>query len=178
MCVCVCVCVCVCLDYIIRFGTMGLKALVAAMFLPLLPTRQKGKNYMLMEYISQFYRTLVPAPLWVRYLSNPLETGAVFAVLITALYLMIKGGIIFTSLRDLYRAVIVFLQDQVSLQLAFQVLQSHLHLLLQLYGRPPSQEELGKVSPHCAICQDDFSSPLLLPCQVWVGCQSSYISKN
>lgn len=108
------VCVGVVTDYIIRFGTMGLKALVAAMFIPVLQTRKKGKYYMLLEYISQFYRTLVPAPLWVRYLSNPLETGAVFAVLITAVYLMIKGGIIFTSLRDLYRAVLLFLQDQVS----------------------------------------------------------------
>lgn len=92
---------------------MGLKALVAAMFIPVLQTRKKGKYYMLLEYISQFYRTLIPAPLWVRYLSDPREMGAVFAVLITAVYLMIKGGIIFTSLRDLYRAVILFLQDQV-----------------------------------------------------------------
>lgn len=134
-------------DYIIRFGTMALKALVAAMFLPLLPTRSKGKYYMLLEYISQFYRTLVPTPLWVRYLSNPLLTGAVFAVLITAVYLMIKGGILFTSIRGLYRAVIMFLQDQ-------------------LYGRPPSSEELEELNAHqCAICQDDFSRPLLLPCQ-------------
>lgn len=93
---------------------MALKAVVAAMFLPVLPARKKGKYYMLLEYFSQFYRTLVPAPLWVRYLSNPLLTGTVFAVLITAVYLMIKGGLIFSSLRDLYRAVIMFLQDQVS----------------------------------------------------------------
>lgn len=106
---------CTVIDYIIRFGTMALKALVAAMFLPILPTRKKGKYYMLLEYVSQLYRTLVPAPLWVRYLSNPLLTGAVFAVLITAVYLMIKGGIIFASIRDLYRALIMFLQDQVKL---------------------------------------------------------------
>lgn len=101
------------IDYIIRFGTMALKAVVAAMFLPLLPTRNKGKYYMLLEYTSQFYRTLVPTPLWVRYLSNPLLTGAVFAVLLTAVYLMIKGGILFTSVQSLYRAVIMFMQDQV-----------------------------------------------------------------
>ena len=100
-------------DYIIRFGTMALKALVAATFLPLLPTRSKGKYYMLLEYLSQFYRTLVGTPLWVRYLSNPLLTGAVFAVLITAVYLMIKGGVIFTSLKALYKAILMFLQDQV-----------------------------------------------------------------
>lgn len=83
------------------------------MFLPVMPTQKKAKYYMLLEYISQFYRTLVPAPLWVRYLSNPLLTGTVFAVLITAVYLMIKGGIVFGSLRDLYRAIIAFYKDQV-----------------------------------------------------------------
>ncbi len=92
---------------------MALKAVIAAMFLPLLPTRNKGKYYMLMEYLSQFYRTLVPTPLWVRYLSNPLLSGTVFAVLITAVYLMIKGGILFTSVRGLYKAVVIFMQDQV-----------------------------------------------------------------
>ena len=86
---------------------------MAAIFLPILPTRKKGKYYMLLEYISQFYRTLVPTPLWVRYLSNPMLSGAVFAVLITAAYLMIKGAIIFSSLRDLYQAFVMFLKDQV-----------------------------------------------------------------
>ncbi len=69
---------------------------------------------MLLEYMSQFYRCIVPAPMWVRYLSNPVSS-AVFAVLITSVYLMLKGGLIFTTIRELYRAGIMFLQDQVCL---------------------------------------------------------------
>lgn len=39
---------------------------------------------------------------------------------------------------------------------------------LQLYGRPPSPDELAAISSHqCAICQDEFTRPLLLPCQVY-----------
>ncbi|CAI8043003.1 RING finger and transmembrane domain-containing protein 2 [Geodia barretti] len=79
-------------DYIIRFGTMALKALVAGCFLIILPSRKKGKYYMLLEFISQFYRNLLPLPLWFRYLSNSHHTGAIFAIIITATYLMIKGG--------------------------------------------------------------------------------------
>lgn len=93
---------------------MALKALVAAIFVPILPTRKKSKYYMLLEYISQFYRTLVPTPLWVRYLSNPSPNGPVFAVIVTAIYLMIKGSVILTSARDLFRAVVNFIRDQVS----------------------------------------------------------------
>ena len=119
-------CVCMLTDYIIRFGTMAVKALVVTMFLRIFPTKKKGKYYMLLEYISQFYRTIVPAPMWVRYLSNPLMSGAVFAVLITSVYLMLKGGLIFASLRELYRAFVMFLQDQVSLPL----------MLRRHHGRP------------------------------------------
>jgi hypothetical protein len=102
------------LDYIIRFITMAIKSLIAAMLLSILPSRKKGKWYMLLEYVSQFYRTLAPTPLWVRYLSNQHLSGAVFAVLITATYLMIKGGVIFSSVRELYGAFINFLKDPVS----------------------------------------------------------------
>jgi len=70
---------------------------------------------MLLEYISQFYRTLVSTPPWFRYLSNSHNSGAVFAVIITAAYLMIKGGVIFARLRELYRAIINFFQDPVSI---------------------------------------------------------------
>ena len=101
-------------DYIIRFITMALKSLIAAMLFSILPSRKKGKWYMLLEYVSQFYRTLAPTPLWVRYLSNQHLSGAVFAVLITATYLMIKGGVIFSSVRELYGAFINFLKDPVS----------------------------------------------------------------
>ena len=87
---------------------MGLKALVAASPRVLLPTKRKvsvvavgyipvvtlplpqGKYYMLLEYASQMYRSLIPAPLWFRYLSNYYQTGRLFAIFITAIYLMIK----------------------------------------------------------------------------------------
>ena len=87
--------------------------MVVAMFLPILPTAKKGKYYMLLEYVSQFYRTIVPAPLWVRFLSDPSMNGTVSAVLITAVYLMIKGAVIYMSFWDLCKAVILFIKDQV-----------------------------------------------------------------
>ena len=96
---------------------MALKALVAAFFVRLLPSNKKGKYYMLLEYFSQLYRNIVPLPLWVRYLSDKKFSGIVFAVLITATYLMIKGVVIFLSLRDLYRAVISVIKEPVSYNL-------------------------------------------------------------
>ena len=69
---------------------------------------------MLLEFISQFYRNLLPLPLWFRYLSNSHHTGAIFAIIITATYLMIKGGVTLARARELYRAIIDFIQDPVS----------------------------------------------------------------
>ena len=69
---------------------------------------------MLLEYLSQFYRTLLPTPLWFGFFSNYYETDTVFAVLITAVYLMIKGAVMLARARELFRAFISFIQDQVS----------------------------------------------------------------
>lgn len=74
----------------------------------------QGKYYMLLEFISQFYRNLLPLPLWFRYLSNSHHSGAIFAIIITAAYLMIKGGVTLARTRELYRAIIDFIQDPVS----------------------------------------------------------------
>ena len=94
---------------------MAIKALVATLFVRVLPTNKKGRYYMLLEYGSQLYRNIIPAPLWVRYLSNKEpSTGVVFAVVITATYLMIKGVVIFLSVRDLYRAIISLIKYPVS----------------------------------------------------------------
>ena len=68
---------------------------------------------MLLEYISQFYRTLIPTPLWFGFFSNYYDTGAVFAIIVTAGYLMIKGAVILSRARDLAKAVINFIRDKV-----------------------------------------------------------------
>ena len=68
---------------------------------------------MLLESISQFYRTLLPTPLWFGFFSNYLDTGAFFAIIVTAVYLMIKGVVILSRGKDLLRSIIAFIQDQV-----------------------------------------------------------------
>lgn len=88
-------------------------------------THSQSKYYMLLEYLSRFYRTLVSTPPWFRYLSNAQNSGAVFAVIITAAYLMIKGGVIFSRLRELFRAFVNFLQDPVSGSLEVNAFSLH-----------------------------------------------------
>lgn len=138
-------CICV-TDYIIRFSTMAVKACVAASCLCMLQSRKKGKYYMLLEYISQFYRSLVPAPLWFRYLAYSQSSGTVFAIFITALYLMVKGALTLGRARELYRAFINFIQDP-------------------SYGTSPTREELVESRNTCPICQEDFENPLMLRCK-------------
>ena len=68
---------------------------------------------MLLDYISQFYHTLVPTPLWFGFCSNYYDTCAVFAIIITASYLMIKGPVILSRGRELIRAIYSFIKDKV-----------------------------------------------------------------
>ena len=68
---------------------------------------------MLTEYLSHFYRSLIPTPLWFGYFSNYYDTGAIFAIIVTAVYLMIKGAVIISKGKDLIRAVLTFIRDKV-----------------------------------------------------------------
>lgn len=138
-------CICV-TDYIVRFSTMMLKAVIALLPSLLLSSRSKGKYYMLFEHASHLYRTFLPTPLWFRYLSNSHSSGPVFATVITALYVMIKGIVLLTKLKEIYRATINFLQDP-------------------FYGSTPTREEVHQVGKTCPICQEDVCLPIMLRCR-------------
>lgn len=68
---------------------------------------------MLFEHASNLYRTFLPTPLWFRYLSNSHSSGVLFATVITALYVMIKGVVLFGKIKETYRAALSFVQDPV-----------------------------------------------------------------
>lgn len=70
---------------------------------------------MLLEHISQFYRALIPTTLWFGFFTNYFDTGLVFAVVVTAVYLMIKGAVILARAKELLRAICSFVKDKVIL---------------------------------------------------------------
>ena len=117
---------------------------------------------MLLEYISKFYRTLVSTPPWFRYLSNAHNSGAVFAVIITAVYLMVKGGVIFSRLRELFRAFVNFLQDPVSIynfECFCHFLCVSLNKVLNLALVFPADKELGQGQGVNSYCGLDGTGP-------------------
>lgn len=149
----------------------------------------QGKYYMLFEHASNLYRTFLPTPLWFRYLSNSHSSGAIFATVITALYVMIKGIVLFGKVKETYRAAVSFLQDPVrwsplpphpphssSLPPYSPPLPLPHHLptsdgitgffLLQFFGTTPSREDLHQMGQSCSICQEDICHPVMLRCRV------------
>ena len=76
---------------------------------------------MLLENLSQFYRTLIPTPLWFGFCSNYYDTGAVFAIIVTAGYLMIKGAVILASGRELFKALCTFIRDKVPIHVLYKI---------------------------------------------------------
>ena len=83
---------------------------------------------MLLENLSQFYRTLIPTPLWFGFCSNYYDTGAVFAIIVTAGYLMIKGAVILASGRELFKALCTFIRDKVPIHVHVHILNSHIYV--------------------------------------------------
>lgn len=133
-------------DFIIRFGIMALKALVAACFLRVIPVSSKGKFYILLEHISCLYRSLAPTPHWIWFFSDPEPNGTVFAVFLTAAYLMVKGFLVFQTVRAVLRNVISFICDSMQV-------------------RTPSKNDLLEYGCTCAICQEDLLRPIMLKCR-------------
>lgn len=147
-------CICV-TDFMIRFSAMLLKTFVCLIFPCILRSRKKGKFYMLIESGCLFYRSIMAAPLWVRYLStiySDEESAShedktlawLYAVVLTAIYLMIKGANLFVKLREFWNSFVAFCTEKI-------------------HGVKPSKQELTRVGS-CAICQEDFKEPLMLPC--------------
>ncbi|XP_028400450.1 E3 ubiquitin-protein ligase RNFT1-like [Dendronephthya gigantea] len=130
-------------DYVIRMVTMALKSLVIIVHKRILPFKNRGKYYLLLENTSQFYRILTPIPLWYQYFTNYNIGGEYFAIFSTAFYFLLKARIIRTKLRDLYSAVKTF---QCDVQ----------------YGTAASKEQINKLGNICPICQEEFSRAISL----------------
>ncbi|XP_052802698.1 RING finger and transmembrane domain-containing protein 2-like [Mya arenaria] len=134
-------------DYTVRFGAIILKALVAVTPTLCLPQKRKGKYYMMIEMLTQLYRTTLPVLPWVHFLYDQPVSGKLifFAILATA-YVIVKIWNLCRNLVILKKAFFTFLTDV-------------------KYGVEPSVEEVKSRGENCPICQDDYQDPIMLHCK-------------
>nr|XP_060612775.1 E3 ubiquitin-protein ligase RNFT1 [Anolis sagrei ordinatus] len=137
-------------DFILKFLFMSFKCVVLLLPSLLVSSKSKGYCYMLLEEFCQFYRTVVPVPVWFQYLVGLRERdstlGWCFGVLLALLYLVLKLLSFFGNLKNLRRVLRAFCTQP-------------------SYGTAASKRQCAEAEDICAICQAEFRKPVLLICQ-------------
>eukprot|EP00794_Sanderia_malayensis_P013764 gene13764-15205_t len=130
-------------DFVIMFGTMALKSVIIVLPHALIPFRKRGKVFLLLENVSQFYRTLTPIPQWFFFFTDYNLGGEYFAVLSSVLYVLLKAQVVFKKAKEVVAAV--------------KTLQKETR-----YGQTPSVEQISETGNACPICQEELSCPVAL----------------
>ncbi|XP_005986872.1 E3 ubiquitin-protein ligase RNFT1 isoform X2 [Latimeria chalumnae] len=137
-------------DFILKFLFMGFKCLILLVPSFLMAYKLRGQWYMIIEELCQYYRSLVPIPVWFRYLVGYTEfdnlLGWTFGILLALTYLILKLLTLFGQWRSLKKVLRIFCSQQ--------------H-----YGITASKRQCLEAGDICPICQAEFRDPILLVCQ-------------
>jgi len=135
-------------DFVLKYVTIALKCLVVALPKIILAVKSKGKFYLVIEELSQLFRSLVPIQLWYKYImgddsSNSYFLGGVLIVL----YSLCKSFDICGRVGGVRKALKLLCTSQ-------------------NYGVRATGQQCTEAGDICAICQAEFREPLILMCQV------------
>jgi len=130
-------------DFVIMFGTMALKSVVISLPRHLIPFRKRGKIFLVMEHLSQFYRTLTPFPQWLFFFTDYNLGGEYFATLSSILYILLKIQMGIKKMKDVLSAIKTFRKET-------------------KYGQRPSQTQIAEAGNSCPICQEELTNPVAL----------------
>jgi len=133
-------------DFVVKFITVLVKVLVVVLPKPVLAYRKKGKYYMMLETLSQCYRSLLPILPWIYFLLDDKHGGQWFSIFLLVLYSVGKCYHLLQRFRELRSA---FSRFRVDLS----------------YGSVPGRGQLDACDNCCAICQDKFNDPVMLACK-------------
>ncbi|XP_013387855.1 RING finger and transmembrane domain-containing protein 2-like [Lingula anatina] len=133
-------------DYIVKFASITLKALIAMLPRTFIPYKRRGKYYMFIEEVSQCYRCVTPIVPWVYFLKDTEHGGEWFSISLLIVYFIAKANLVWQKSKDLYKAWKKVCTDV-------------------NYGISPSREEMSVAGGACPICQDDYRDPVMLACK-------------
>ncbi|BFF91175.1 E3 ubiquitin-protein ligase RNFT1 [Drosophila madeirensis] len=133
-------------DLIIKLLTMLIKLAITMLPNHVMRFKVRARLYVLVEYISQFYRALTPITQWFMFLYESYSgLEVVSGGLFSALYLGAKIFELVERAKSLHKAVVTFRRNIDS-------------------ERPPTKEELDAAGSVCPICHDTFNTPIILEC--------------
>ncbi|XP_070807072.1 LOW QUALITY PROTEIN: E3 ubiquitin-protein ligase RNFT2 [Pituophis catenifer annectens] len=134
-------------DFVLKYLTIALKCLVLVLPKIILAVKSKGKFYLVIEEISQLFRSLVPIQLWYKYIMGDDPSSSYFlggSLLI--MYSLCKSFDICGRVGSVTRAVRVLCAPQ-------------------SYGVRASNQQCSEAGDICAICQAEFREAVMLLCQ-------------
>ncbi|KAH8381874.1 hypothetical protein KR009_000696 [Drosophila setifemur] len=133
-------------DLIIKLLTMLVKLGITMLPHHIMRLKVRARLYVLVEYISQFYRALTPITQWFLFLYESYSgLEVVSGGLFSALYLGAKVFELVERGKSLNKAIVTFRRNIDS-------------------ERPPTKDELDAADSLCPICHDAYNSPILLEC--------------
>ncbi|XP_071443126.1 E3 ubiquitin-protein ligase RNFT2 [Hetaerina americana] len=131
-------------DFVLKMITVIVKGCLVSLPASLIAYQKRGKWFHFIETTSQFYRSLCPVQPWLYFLIEAYQgSGKVFGILLCAAYAVSKVSELLRKVKAWKAALTMVMQD------------------LEV-GVRPSAEELLKAGDRCPICQDSFTSPILL----------------
>ncbi|XP_060115059.1 E3 ubiquitin-protein ligase RNFT1 [Heteronotia binoei] len=137
-------------DFVLKFLFMSFKCIILLLPCLIMSFKAKGYWYMLLEEICQYYRKIVPIPVWFCYLVGLKEEetmlGWSLGILLALLYLTLKFLSFFAHLKH-FRQVLRVFYSQPS------------------YGVAASKRQCADADDICSICQAEFQKPVVLICQ-------------
>ncbi|EDW81198.2 uncharacterized protein Dwil_GK11936 [Drosophila willistoni] len=133
-------------DLIIKLLTMFIKLAITMLPMHVLRLKVRARLYVLVEYLSQFYRALTPITQWFYYLYESYSgleviSGGFFC----SMYLGAKIFELIERGKSLKKAIVTFRRNIDS-------------------ERPPTKDELDAAGSVCPICHDSYNTPTLLEC--------------
>ncbi|KAI8119676.1 hypothetical protein FF38_14022 [Lucilia cuprina] len=133
-------------DLILKLLTQLIKIIVTMLPTKAIRHKSRARLYALIEYISQFYRALVPMRQWLTFLFES-YTGleVISGILFSAFYMGAKGFEFVERGKPLKKALINFVRNMD-------------------YDRKPTKDELEAAGTVCPICHDTYTTPVVLEC--------------
>ncbi|KAM3826212.1 E3 ubiquitin-protein ligase RNFT2 isoform 1-T1 [Vipera latastei] len=134
-------------DFVLKYLTIALKCLVVALPKIILAMKSKGKFYLVIEEISQLFRSLVPIQLWYKYIMGDDPSSSYFlGGSLIIMYSLCKSFDICGRVGSVTRAVRVLCAPQ-------------------SYGIRATNQQCSEAGDICAICQAEFREAVMLLCQ-------------
>ncbi|XP_011632711.1 RING finger and transmembrane domain-containing protein 2 [Pogonomyrmex barbatus] len=135
------------MDFFLKLITIICKVLLTCLPVRILAFQNRGKYYLMVEAMSQLYRCVAPVQPWLYYLLETYQgPEKIIGILFSVMYTMSKGSDLLSRLK-LFRTAAWKLFQNVSL------------------GVSPSKEQLIASGGICAICHEEYITPVRLHCK-------------